>query len=129
MPNPPFSAALALLVGAVLFSANAVAQDATPKPRPRGGFDRPLADAPRFGNPGASPKLTMVDLRALLMHWADFDANKDQRLEKDELPEFFAKLFNEADLNHDGALDENERALVMQPAAAPSSTSASTTAK
>jgi hypothetical protein len=88
-----------------------------PKPRPRGGFDRPLADSPRFGNPGASPKLTMVDFRALLKHWADFDTNKNQLLEKSEVPELFGKLFDEADLNHDGVLDEHERALVMQSAA------------
>ncbi|MEP6669052.1 MAG: EF-hand domain-containing protein [Chthoniobacter sp.] len=126
MNTPSFSTVLAMLVSAVLGSTNAVAQDATPKPRPRGGFDRPLADTPRFGNPGASPKLTIVELRMLLGHWADFDANKSQRLEKSEVPELFGKLFDEADLNHDGVLDEQERALVMQSAAAPA---ASTTAK
>jgi hypothetical protein len=112
--------ALAVLVCAILFSA--AAQDATP--RPRGGFDRPLAEAPRFGNPGASPKLTIVEFRALLAHWQDFDANMNGLLEKSEVPELFGKLFDEADLNHDGALDEHERALVMQQAAATSTTSA-----
>ncbi|MDR3403313.1 MAG: hypothetical protein P4L99_12520 [Chthoniobacter sp.] len=129
MNNPPFSTALSLLVCAVLSLSTAAGQDATPKPRPRGGFERPLADAPRFGNPGASPKLTMVDFRALLDHWADFDANKNQLLEKSEVPELFGKLFDEADLNHDGALDEHERALVMQQAAATSSASTSATSK
>jgi hypothetical protein len=109
-----------MLVGAALFSASASAQEATP--RPRGGFDRPLAESPRFGNPGASPKLTVVEFRALLAHWADFDANKNQLLEKSEVPELFWKLFDQADLNHDGALDEHERALVMQPAAVPPAT-------
>lgn len=119
------SAALSASVGLVLCTANA--ED--PKPRPRGGFERPLADAPRFGNPGASPKLTMADFRSLLAHWGDFDANKNQLLEKSEVPELFGKLFDEADLNHDGALDEHERALVMQPADTTSSASASTTSK
>lgn len=120
------AATLSLLCAAALLSF-AKAED--PKPRPRGGFDRPLADAPRFGNPGASPKLTLVDLRALLGHWAEFDANKNGRLEKDEVPEFFGKLFDEADLNHDGALDEQERALVLQPASTTSAAPVSATAK
>ncbi|MEI9896086.1 MAG: EF-hand domain-containing protein [Chthoniobacter sp.] len=116
-----------MIVCAVLPFSAALAQDA--KPRPRGGFERPLAEAPRFGNPGASPKLTAVDFRVLLAHWADFDTNQNQRLEKSEVPELFGKLFDEADLNHNGALDAQEMALVMQPAAAPSSASASTTGK
>ncbi|HSI14138.1 MAG TPA: EF-hand domain-containing protein [Chthoniobacter sp.] len=121
------SIALPLLVCAALCSLSANAQDA--KPRPRGGFDRPLADTPRFGNPGASPKLTIVDFGALLAHWAEFDADKNQRLEKSEVPELFGKLFDEADLNHDGVLDEQERGLVMQAASASSPASAATTAK
>ena len=123
-----FSPALALLAGTLLISAIGSAQDATPRPR-FGGFERPLAEAPRFGNPGASPKLTFVDLRALLAHWADFDANKNGLLEKSEVPELFWKLFDQADLNHDGALDEHERALVLQPAATTSSVSVSSSAK
>ena len=119
------SAAFSASVCLILCTASA--ED--PKPRPRGGFDRPLAEAPRFGNPGASPKLTMADFRTLLEHWADFDANKNQLLEKSEVPELFGKLFDEADLNHDGVLDEHERALVMQPADTTSSASASTTSK
>jgi len=122
-----FSAALFFPACAIVFSALAVAED--PKPRARGGFDRPLADSNRFGNPGASPKLTVVDLRALLGHWAEFDANKNGRLEKDEVPEFFGKLFDEADLNHDGALDEQERVLVLQPASTTFAAPASATAK
>ena len=118
-----------MLLGAVLSLATATAQDATPTPRPRGGFERPLADAPRFGNPGASPKLTIVEFRALLAHWVDFDANKNRHLEKSEVPELFGKLFAEADLNHDGVLDEQEIALVMQPAAAPVTTSTSAPSK
>ena len=117
MKTPSFVPALAVLVCAILFSAALGAQEATP--RPRGGFDRPLADAPRFGNPGASPKLTIVEFRALLAHWEDFDTNKNQLLEKSEVPELFWKLFDQADLNHDGALDAQERALVMQPPVAP----------
>jgi len=117
MNIPTSSTALAMLVCAVFISANAAAQDATPKPRPRGGFERPLSETPRFGNPGASPKLTIVDFRALLAHWADFDANKNQRLEKSEVPELFGKIFDEADSNHDGVLDEQERAAVLQTAA------------
>ena len=105
MNNPPFSTALPLLVWVTLSLATAAGQDATPTPRPRGGFERPLAEAPRFGNPGASPKLTIVEFRVLLAHWVDFDANKNQRLEKSEVPELFGKLFDEADLNHDGVLD------------------------
>ena len=127
MDKSRVSIALPLLVWAALCSVSANAQDA--KPRPRGGFDRPLADTPRFGNPGASPKLTVVDLQALLGHWAEFDAYKNGRLEKDEVPELFGKLFDEADLNHDGVLDEQERALVIQAASASSSASAATTAK
>lgn len=122
-----FSAALVLPACVIAFSAIALAED--PKPRARGGFDRPLADSNRFGNPGASPKLTVVDLRALLTHWAEFDANKNGKLEKDEAPELFGKLFDEADLNHDGALDEQERALVLQPASTTSAAPVSTTAK
>ncbi|EDY21322.1 hypothetical protein CfE428DRAFT_1615 [Chthoniobacter flavus Ellin428] len=114
----------ALTVFAVAI-ATAKAED--PKPRPRGGFDRPLADTPRFGNPGASPKLTMVDFRALLEHWADFDANKNQLLEKSEVPELFGKLFDEADLNHDGVLDEHERTLVTQSATTNTTTATTTT--
>lgn len=114
-------------VGLLFFTATASAED--PKPRRAGGFDRPLADSNRFGNPGASPKLASADLRALLAHWADFDANKNGRLEKDEVPELFGKLFDEADLNHDGALDESERALVLQPASTTSAAPVSTTAK
>ena len=107
-----------MLVCAMAFSGAVAAQDA--KPRPRGGFERPLAETPRFGNPGASPKLTNVEFRVLLAHWEDFDTNKNQLLEKSEVPELFWKLFDQADLNHDGALDAQERALVMQqPAAAP----------
>lgn len=127
MNIPSFSTALPVLAGAVLISATAIGED--PKPRPRGGFDRPLADAPRFGNPGATPKLTIADFRALLAHWTDFDANKNQILEKSEVPELFGKLFDQADLNHDGALDAQERALVIQQAATTSSSSASSTAK
>lgn len=119
--------ALAMLVGALLFSTTVHAQDATP--RPRGGFERPLAETPRYGNPGASPKLTIADLRALLAHWEDFDTNKNQLLEKSEVPELFWKLFDQADLNHDGALDEHERALVMQPAPATSPATAQSTSK
>ena len=118
MKTTSLSPALAMLVCAILFSFSAAAQEATPRPR-FGGFDRPLAETPRFGNPGASPKLTIVDLRALLAHWEDFDANKNQLLEKSEVPELFWKLFDQADLNHDGALDAQERALVMQPTTAP----------
>lgn len=127
MKRVSFPLALSALVGAAFFTATLSAED--PKPRARGGFDRPLADSNRFGNPGASPKLTVVDLRALLAHWAEFDANKNGRLEKDETPELFGKLFDEADLNHDGALDEQERALVLQPASATSAAPVSTTAK
>jgi hypothetical protein len=119
--------ALPAFAGLVFFTATVSAED--PKPRPRGGFDRPLADAPRFGNPGASPKLTIADFRALLAHWADFDANKNGRLQKDEVPELFGKLFDQADLNHDGVLDEQERALVLQPASTTSAAPVSTTAK
>jgi hypothetical protein len=122
-----FSAALFLPACAIVFSALAIAED--PKPRARGGFDRPLADSNRFGNPGASPKLAIADLRAFLAHWAEFDANKNGKLEKDEVPELFGKLFDEADLNHDGALDEQERALVLQPASTTSAAPVSTTAK
>ncbi len=122
-----FSVALFLPACAIVLSATVLAED--PKPRARGGFDRPLADSNRFGNPGASPKLTVVDLRALLAHWAEFDANKNGRLEKDEAPELFGKLFDEADLNHDGALDEQERALVLQPASTTSAAPVSATAK
>jgi len=111
----------------VLTVAFATAHAEDPKPRPRGGFDRPLADTPRFGNPGASPKLTMVDFRALLEHWVDFDANKNQLLEKSEVPELFGKIFDEADLNRDGALDEHERTLVMQPASTTTHTTTATT--
>lgn len=107
-----------MLVCVIVFSGAAAAQNATP--RPRGGFERPLAEMPRFGNPGASPKLTIVEFRVLVAHWEDFDANKNQILEKSEVPELFWKLFDLADLNHDGALDAQERALVMeQPAPAP----------
>ena len=107
-----------MFVCAILFCASAAAQDA--RPRPGGGFERPLAETPRFGNPGASPKLTIVEFRVLLAHWEDFDTNKNQLLEKSEVPELFWKLFDQADLNHDGALDAQERALVtQQPAAAP----------
>jgi len=127
MKSSPFSPAVAAVVCALVLSTGAAAQDA--RPRPRGGFDRPLAEAPRFGNPGASPKLTIVDLRALLAHWEDFDANKNGLLEKSEVPELFWKLFDEVDLNHDGALDEHERALVMQPAATTTSTSIPSAAK
>jgi hypothetical protein len=106
---------VSLLTALTVLAVAVIAANAEdPKPRPRGGFDRPLADSPRFGNPGASPKLTMVDFRTLLTHWADFDANKNQLLEKSEVPELFGKLFDQADLNHDGALDEHERTLVMQ---------------
>ena len=106
-----------MFVCAILFCASAAAQDA--RPRPGGGFERPLAETPRFGNPGASPKLTIVEFRVLLAHWEDFDTNKNQLLEKSEVPELFWKLFDQADLNHDGALDAQERGLVMQqPAAA-----------
>lgn len=111
---------LAVLAGTV-FTTNAD----DPKPRPRGGFDRPLAEAPRFGNPGASPKLTMVEFRTLLEHWADFDANKNLTLEKSEVPELFEKLFDEVDLNHDGVIDEHERTLAMQAAPAAPTTAAS----
>jgi hypothetical protein len=124
MKRVPFLTALPAFVGLVIFTASVSAED--PKPR-RGGFDRPLADSNRFGNPGASPKLTIVDLRALLAHWADFDANKNGRLEKDEVPELFGKLFDQADLNHDGALDEQERALVLQPASTTSAAPVTTT--
>lgn len=127
MKTLSLSTVVAGFVCAALLSSLAGAQDA--KPRPRGGFDRPLADAPRFGNPGASPKLAMADFRTLLEHWADFDANKNQLLEKGEVPELFGKLFDEADLNHDGVLDEHERALVLQAAATTSSAPAATTSK
>lgn len=106
-----------MLIGALVLSVVAAAQD--PKPRPRGGFERPLAEKPRFGNPGASPKLTSVEFRELLVHWEDFDTNKNQLLEKSETPELFWKLFDQADLNHDGALDAQERALVLQQPTAP----------
>ena len=116
MKNTTFSPALAVLAGVIWFTATVSAQEATPRPR-FGGFERPLAETPRFGNPGASPKLTIVEFRALLAHWADFDANKNLLLEKSEVPELFWKLFDQADLNHDGALDEHERVLScgMQP--------------
>lgn len=126
MKRVPFLTVLPAFVGLAFFTATVSAED--PKPR-RGGFDRPLADSNRFGNPGASPKLTIVDLRALMAHWADFDANKNGRLEKDEVPELFGKLFDQADLNHDGALDEQERALVLQPASTTSAAPVTTTAK
>ena len=106
-----------MLVCAIVCCASAGAQDA--KPRPGGGFERPLAETARFGNPGASPKLTIVEFRVLLAHWEDFDTNKNQLLEKSEVPELFWKLFDQADLNHDGALDAQERALVVQHAAGP----------
>jgi hypothetical protein len=114
------------LAGAALLTTAAMAED--PKPRPRGGFDRPLAEAPRFGNPGASPKLTMVEFRTLLEHWADFDANKNQSLEKSEVPELFGKLFDEVDLNHDGVLDEHERTLALQVATSTTPAAATTAA-
>jgi hypothetical protein len=117
MKSASFFAVLVMLAGVSVFSGAAVAQEA--KPRPRGGFERPLAETPRFGNPGASPKLTSVEFRELLAHWEDFDTNKNQLLEKSEVPELFWKLFDQADLNHDGALDAQERALVMQQPAAP----------
>lgn len=109
--------ALAVLMTAALFSAAVTAQNAPLRP-PLGGFERPLADAPRRGNPGASPTLTAAEFQTLLSHWADYDANKNQRLDKGETPELFAKLFDAADANQDGALDEKERAGVKaQPVA------------
>ncbi|MBX7208151.1 MAG: hypothetical protein K1X78_07565 [Verrucomicrobiaceae bacterium] len=112
-----FAPLVAALAAHALFSCTVHAQNAPLRPPP-GGFERPLADAPRRGNPGASPTITNVEFKALLTHWADFDANKNARLDKDETPELFAKLFDAADGNHDGALDEKERAgVAAKPAA------------
>jgi len=113
--------ALAVLTTGALFTTAATAQNA-PLRAPPGGFERPLADAPRRGNPGASPTLTAAEFKALLAHWADYDANKNQKLDKAETPELFAKIFDAADANHDGGLDEKERASVKaQPVAQPAS--------
>jgi hypothetical protein len=129
---------LPMLICAGWLHTSALAQTPRSLRVPQGGFERPLAEAPRFGNPGASPKLTLVEFRELLAHWADFDTNKNGLLEKSEVPELFGKLFDAADINHDGALDEHERALVRQQpslpaapapasAASPTTTSTSTT--
>ena len=67
----------------------------------------------------SSAQLTMAEFKTLLAHWADFDANKDKLLAKLEVPELFAALFDQADANHDGQLDEKERAKVAETAATP----------
>lgn len=112
--------ALWLLLSVACAATVAKAQNA-PLRAPAGGFDRPLSTTPRMGNPGASPKLTAVEFKSLLAHWADYDANKNHRFDKTEAPELFAMLFDQADTNHDGALDEKERAAVgEQPVTSPS---------
>jgi hypothetical protein len=104
--------ALAVLSGLLLCAFGGV--DAGAQPRPPGpgpgggGFERPLADSPRRGNPGASPTLTEADLKEIVAHRKDFDENRDGKLSKAELPEMFAGLFARADANHDGLLDEAE---------------------
>lgn len=123
MKTMPYAFALAVLLAAAHSSNIVVAQNA-PRRAPPGGFDRPLAVTPRYGNPGASPTLTNTEFKALLGHWADFDANKNQRFDKTEVPELFAGLFDQADANHDGALDEKERAAVKVQTAAASQASA-----
>ena len=112
--------ALAVLTTGALFSTAATAQNAPLRPPP-GGFERPLATAPRRGNPGASPTLTTTEFKVLLTHWADYDANKNQKLDKAETPELFAKLFDAADANRDAALDEKEMSGVKAQPASPSS--------
>ena len=51
-----------------------------------GGFERPLAEGPRRGNPGASPDLTDADFRDIVAHAKDFDANKAVKLSKAKCP-------------------------------------------
>lgn len=86
-----------------------------------GGFERPLAAEPRRGNPGASPDLSAADFRDIVAHAKDFDANKDGRLSKAEVPELFATFFDRADTDGDGVLDHDEirRVLAPSPAAVP----------
>ena len=83
-----------------------------------GGFERPLASEPRRGNPGASPGLTEADFKEIVAHAKDFDANKDGKLSKAEVPEMFAALFDRADVNRDGLLDAIELSKVGAGAAA-----------
>lgn len=88
------------------------------------GFERPLAAEPRRGNPGASPNLTPADFKELVGHAKDFDANKDGKLGKTELPEMFASFFDRADSNRDGFLDQAEMTRVLSGTAATPATSA-----
>ncbi len=123
MKHHPRLSSIAALFAAQLAFTGASAQNA-PLRAPPGGFDRPLSDSPRQGNPGASPKLTAVEFKTLLGRWADFDADKNLRLDKTEVPELFAAQFDQADANHDGALDEKERAgvaalTIAKPASTP----------
>lgn len=87
-----------------------------------GGFERPLAAGPRRGNPGASPDLTDADFRDLIAHAKDFDANKDGKLSKDELPEMFVRFFDRADTDKDGFLSPDEMKRVLDAAPSKSTT-------
>lgn len=116
--------AAGFLVGTLLLcNAGAPGQDPGKKKGPfpgkgafkgkGGGFERPLAPEPRRGNPGASPDLTDADFRGIVAHAKDFDANKDGKLSKAELPEMFAPFFDRADTNRDGVLDQAEMKRVL----------------
>lgn len=111
-----------LTTGAMLIGVAAVAAQAPgPSTRARGTPER-VEGGPRraflirevrsggFGGPMSSPD-------AVIERLASFDANRDHRISRDELPERMQALVARGDRNADAALDSEEiRSLVTAPA-------------
>jgi|SRR5690242_18096315 len=82
-------------------------------------FRGPRREGDRAGEPPQTPAPgpTADDLLSMLM---SFDKNHDGKLERSEVPERQAGLFERGDTNHDGVLDQAElRKLTADQAAAP----------
>lgn len=97
-----------LTTGAMMMGIGAAAAQA-PVPRPAVLITNGPATSPRF--PERSPQ-------AVIERVMSFDANKDDRISRDELPERMQELIARGDTNADAALDSNEiRALVTAASA------------
>ncbi len=79
----------------------------------RGPRGRPRPGSDSIGAPPARPDLRRINVESLL---AQFDKNKDVKLQKDELPGFLRKRFSPADADGDGAITKQEFEKLNRPA-------------